>query len=243
MERDRIGACGWSFTRAPDSGGRRPIREVVEQPRRLRSARPTLRRGRATALPAHRGLTLPAARRKAFGQKSPRGTPGHRHSQTKKSRRPGVPLPSPAALQQPAKRTSLKNQLGPKGPRERCSTCPLNLPQPRRLSTSRRHATFGASTMGPGGPVLNMHRFPTTPAFSATGCAQVIARMVTITGSQVGSSRRSNRRIRCAAYRAGAAAAAGAAGAAPAALPPMKARRSALMVSAWVVGMPCGKPL
>ena len=90
LERGRIGACGRSATRAPGSGGRRPIREAAAA--RLRSARPTLRWGRATAHGCA-GETLPAASAEASGPKSPRGTPGHRHSQTKKSRRPGVPLP------------------------------------------------------------------------------------------------------------------------------------------------------
>jgi hypothetical protein len=47
-------------------------------------------------MPRHcaRTESLSATMRKAFGQKSPGGTPGHRHSQSIKSRRPGVPLPS-----------------------------------------------------------------------------------------------------------------------------------------------------
>src|SRR5688500_16394245 len=46
---------------------------------RLRFARPTLRWGRATALPADRDDPV-RGEAEAFGQKSPRGTPGHRHS-------------------------------------------------------------------------------------------------------------------------------------------------------------------
>ena len=113
MERGRIGACGRSFTRAPGSGGRRPIREAP-------SSRPSEIR------PPH--TTMGTVPRHMVGQRNPaRGQRGGLRTEIAgwdagtpaflKSTRAGALAsrsPRVSALQEPAKRSSPRSNSGRK---------------------------------------------------------------------------------------------------------------------------------